>query len=75
MFNRKKKWTMMNPIWTRMKKCNPSSEQNEELMHMWLLVHSSQCVVIEMMNVVVSIRTQNKKEGKTHKKKLQEGHY
>ncbi len=70
MFNRKKKWTMMNHIWRRMKKCSPSSGQNEELMHTWLLVHSGQCVVIEMMNVVASIRTQNKKRVKHTKKKL-----
>jgi hypothetical protein len=36
----KKKWTEMNPIRRRMKKCNPSSEQNDQLVHWWLLVHS-----------------------------------
>jgi hypothetical protein len=36
----KKKWTEMNPIWRRMKKCNPSSGQNGQLVHWWLLVHS-----------------------------------
>jgi hypothetical protein len=36
----KKKWTEMNPIWRRMKKCNPSNEQNGQLVHWWLLVHS-----------------------------------
>jgi len=36
----KKKWTEMNPIRRRMKKCNPSSGQNSQLVHWWLLVHS-----------------------------------
>jgi hypothetical protein len=36
----KKKWTVMNPIRRRMKKCNPSSGQNGQLVHWWLLVHS-----------------------------------
>jgi hypothetical protein len=35
----KKKWTMM-PIWHRMKKSSPSSGQNGQLVHWWLLVHS-----------------------------------
>jgi hypothetical protein len=35
----KKKWTEMNPIRRRMKKCNPSSGQNGQLVHWWLLVH------------------------------------
>jgi hypothetical protein len=30
----------MNPIWCRMKKRSPSSEQNSQLVHWWLLVHS-----------------------------------
>jgi hypothetical protein len=38
----KKKWTEMNPIQRRMKKCNPSSEQNDQLVHWWLLVQSGQ---------------------------------
>jgi hypothetical protein len=37
----KKKWTMMNPIWRQMKKCTPSSGQNSQLVHWWLLVHST----------------------------------
>jgi hypothetical protein len=37
----KKKWTVMNPIWRQMKKCTPSSEQNGQLVHWWLLVHSA----------------------------------
>ncbi len=32
----------MNPIRRRMKKCNPSSGQNGQLVHWWLLVHSGQ---------------------------------
>jgi hypothetical protein len=36
----KKKWTMMNPIWHRIKKVTPSSGQNSQLVHWWLLVHS-----------------------------------
>jgi hypothetical protein len=36
----KKKWTEMNPIRRRMKKSNPSSGQNGQLVHWWLLVHS-----------------------------------
>jgi hypothetical protein len=39
MVNNEKKWTMMNPISHRMKKCSPSSEQNGQLVHWWLLVH------------------------------------
>jgi len=35
-----KKWTVMNPIWRRMKKRSPSSGQNSQLVHRWLLVHS-----------------------------------
>jgi hypothetical protein len=35
----KKKWTMMNPIWRWMKKCNPSSGHNGQLVHWWMLVH------------------------------------
>jgi hypothetical protein len=40
--NIKKKWSMMNPIWREMKKRNPSKEQTNQLVHWWLLVHSSQ---------------------------------
>jgi hypothetical protein len=40
MVNNKKKWIVMNPIWCRMKKRNPSSGQNNKLLHWWLLVHS-----------------------------------
>ncbi len=29
----------MNPIWCQMKKCTPSSGQNDQLMHWWLLVY------------------------------------
>jgi len=36
----KKKWTVMDPIWHRMKKRSPSSGQNGQLVHWWLLVHS-----------------------------------
>jgi len=36
----KKKWTLMNPIWRPMKKCDPSSGQNGQLVHWWPLVHS-----------------------------------
>jgi hypothetical protein len=36
----KKKWTVMNPIRRRMKKRNPSSGQNGQLVHWWLLIHS-----------------------------------
>jgi hypothetical protein len=42
MVSNKKKSTMMNPIWHRMKKHNPSSGQNCQLVHWWLLVHSGQ---------------------------------
>jgi hypothetical protein len=30
----------MNPIWRQMKKRNPSSGQNGQLVHWWLLIHS-----------------------------------
>jgi len=35
----KKKRTVINPIWPRMKKRSPSNEQNGQLVHWWLLVH------------------------------------
>jgi hypothetical protein len=41
MVSSKKKWTMMNPIWRQMKNCTPSSGQNGQLVHWWLLVHSA----------------------------------
>jgi hypothetical protein len=31
----------MNSIWRRMKKRSPSGEQNGQLVHRWLLVHSA----------------------------------
>jgi hypothetical protein len=31
----------MNPIWRQMKKRTPSSGQNGQLVHWWLLVHSA----------------------------------
>jgi hypothetical protein len=40
MVSSKKKWTVMNPIRRRMKKCKASSGQNGQLVHWWLLVHS-----------------------------------
>jgi hypothetical protein len=40
MVSSKKKWTIMNPIQRRMKKRNPSSGQNGQLVHWWLLIHS-----------------------------------
>jgi hypothetical protein len=40
MVSSKKKWTVMNPIRRQMKKCKTSSEQNSQLVHWWLLVHS-----------------------------------
>jgi len=38
----KKKWTVMTTIWRGMKKRSPSSGQNGQLVHWWLLVHSGQ---------------------------------
>ncbi len=40
MVSSKKKWTDVNPIRRRMKKCKASSGQNGQLVHWWLLVHS-----------------------------------
>jgi hypothetical protein len=40
MVNSKKKWTVMNPIQRQIKKRNPSSGQNGQLVHWWLLIHS-----------------------------------
>jgi len=40
MINSRKKWIVMNPIWHRMKKRSPSSGQNDQLVHWWLVVHS-----------------------------------
>jgi hypothetical protein len=42
----KKKWIVMNPIWCRMKKRSPSSGENGQLVHWWLLVHSAQISVL-----------------------------
>jgi hypothetical protein len=39
MVSSKKKWIVMNPIWRQMKKHNPSSGQNGQLVHWWLLIH------------------------------------
>jgi len=40
MVSSKKKWTGMNPIRRQMKKRNPSTGQNGQLVHWWLLIHS-----------------------------------
>jgi hypothetical protein len=40
MVSSKKKRAVMNPIRRRMKKRNPSSGQNGQLVHWWLLIHS-----------------------------------
>jgi hypothetical protein len=40
MVSKKKKWTVMNPIWRQMKKRTPSNGQNDQLVHWWLLIHS-----------------------------------
>jgi hypothetical protein len=37
----------MNPIWRRMKKRSPSSGQNGQLVHWWLLVHSGHMKVVK----------------------------
>jgi hypothetical protein len=41
----KKKSTVMSPIRRRMKKRNPSSGQNGQLVHWWLLIHSGRGIV------------------------------
>jgi hypothetical protein len=51
MVSSKKKWTVMNPIRRRMKKRNPSSGQNGQLVHWWLLIHSGRCSVQQNCNV------------------------
>jgi hypothetical protein len=45
MVSSKKKWTVMNPIRRRMKKRNPSSGQNGQLVHWWLLIHSGRFIL------------------------------
>ncbi len=40
MVSSKKKWTVMNPIRRPMKKRNPSSGHNGQLVHWWVLIHS-----------------------------------
>jgi hypothetical protein len=45
MVSSKKKWTVMNPIRRQMKKRNPSSGQNGQLVHWWLLIHSGPSIV------------------------------
>jgi len=42
----KKKSTVMRPIRRRMKKRNPSSGQNGQLVHWWLLIHSGRSWVM-----------------------------
>ncbi len=39
MVSSKEKWTVVNPIRRQMKKRNPSSGQNGQLVHWWLLIH------------------------------------
>jgi hypothetical protein len=43
----KKKSTVMSPIRCRMKKRNPSSGQNDQLVHWWLLIHFGQIKGLE----------------------------
>jgi hypothetical protein len=54
MVSSKKKWTVMNPIRRRMKKRNPSSGQNGQLVHWWLLIHSGPIIVLENFNQIFS---------------------
>jgi hypothetical protein len=42
----KKKSTVMSPIQRRMKKRNPSGEQNGQLVHWWLLIHSGPYIAL-----------------------------
>jgi hypothetical protein len=42
----KKKSTVMSPIRRQMKKRNPSSGQNGQLVHWWLLIHSGRGLVL-----------------------------
>jgi hypothetical protein len=49
MVSSKKKWTVMNPIRRRMKKCKASSGQNGQLVHWWLLVHSGHSSPIQRL--------------------------
>ncbi len=44
MVNNKKKLTVMSPIRRRMKKRNPSSGHNGQLVHWWLLIHSGHVI-------------------------------
>jgi hypothetical protein len=46
MVSSKKKWTVMNPIRRQMKKRNPSSGQNGQLVHWWLLIHSGRSFAV-----------------------------
>jgi hypothetical protein len=46
MVSSKKKWTVMNPIRRPMKKCNPSSGQNGQLVHWWVLIHSGPNIMV-----------------------------
>jgi len=43
---KKKRYTVMNPIWRQMKKRTPSSGQNGQLVHWWLLVDSAHLPVV-----------------------------
>jgi hypothetical protein len=55
MVSSKKKWTVMNPIQRRMKKRNPSSGQNGQLVHWWLLIHSGRLKLVA--NALVAFKT------------------
>jgi hypothetical protein len=53
MVSSKKKWTIMNPIRRQMKKRNPSSGQNGQLVHWWLLIHSGQDFEIQNLTLLL----------------------
>jgi hypothetical protein len=63
MVSNEKKWIMMNPIQCWMKKYSPSSGQNNQLMHWWLLVHSG-LMIIQM----ISQKTKNYNSWATNNK-------
>jgi hypothetical protein len=53
----KNKGNVMNPIWRRLKKRSPSSGQNGQLVHWWLLVHSASCRASQQFALNRNIRT------------------
>ncbi len=69
MVRSKKKWTVTNPIRRRMKKRNPSSGQNGQLVLWWLLIHSGRQLGVQFLTASCGVpqRTCRPTPPKLHK--------